>query len=80
MNKADVVLVKMLFDSLIEKKKKKMKTQETNILQVLENTPDFYIEMKWDFESNVIPFISQLAPTGKTFFPLYNHNIFFRHI
>ena len=77
MDKADVVLVKMLFDSLIEKKKKKMKTQEANVTKVLQNTPDFYIEMKWDFESNVIPFISQLAPTGKTFFSLSNYKIFF---
>ena len=55
----------MLLDSLIEKKKKKLKAQEANILKVLQSTPDFYLEMKWDFESNVIPFFSKLAPTGK---------------
>ena len=72
MRKADAVLVKILLDSLIEKKKRKMKSQESNILKILQNTPDFYIEMKWDFESNVIPFVSQLAPTGEIFFLFIN--------
>lgn len=26
------------------------------------NIPDFYIEMNWEFDSNLIPFIGKLCP------------------
>ena len=61
-------MLSVLFDSLVEKRKQALIKQKEKLLEVLEATPNFYLEMKWDFESNLIPFVSKLAPSGIQFF------------
>lgn len=43
----------------------------------MEKLPDFYLEMKWDFESSIIPLISHIAPSGLFFtkFLIFIHSI-----
>lgn len=41
--------------------------EKEKMLSMLEKLPDFYVEMKWDFESSVIPLLGRLAPSGYIF-------------
>ena len=59
----DVMLVSILLDCLMEKKRATLKKQQEDLIKYLNMTPDFYLEMKWDFESSIIPFLSKLAPS-----------------
>jgi hypothetical protein len=58
------MLVAALLDQLIERKKRTIKAQQEKLVALLKKTPDFYIEMKWVFESSFIPFVSKFAPSG----------------
>ncbi|KAL4435830.1 hypothetical protein ABPG74_015798 [Tetrahymena malaccensis] len=60
----DHLLASMLFENLINFKKKALLQQKREIDNLLlSDVPDFYMEMKWEFESNIIPFVSKLAPS-----------------
>ncbi|KAL4484244.1 hypothetical protein ABPG72_003528 [Tetrahymena utriculariae] len=60
----DHQLASLLFENLINFKKKALLQQKREIDNLLlSDIPDFYMEMKWEFESNIIPFVSKLAPS-----------------
>ena len=59
------MFLSLIFDYLLIRKRRLFNKQEKQLKKILEKTPDFYLEMKWDFESPVIPFLSKLAPSGK---------------
>ena len=53
-----------LFDFLCQQKRLEIETEKNKLLEILDQIPDFYLEMKWDFESSIIPLISHIAPSG----------------
>ncbi len=55
----------LTFEYLHRKKREKILRERDILITTLLNLPDFYLEIKWDFESSVIPFISKIAPSGK---------------
>lgn len=57
-------MVVTLFDVKKELKRRKFLLEEQKLLTMLSELPDFYLEMKWDFESSIIPFLNKLAPSG----------------
>ena len=63
--KSNVKSTLYLFDCLSMIKRNFYQHEKQIILGILGQMPDFYFEMKWDFESSVIPLIGKLAPSGK---------------
>ena len=53
-------MVVTLFDVKKELKRRKFLLEEQKLLTMLSELPDFYLEMKWDFESSIIPFLNKL--------------------
>lgn len=63
-NKTNVKVTLYLFDALCQNKRMQIESEKNRLLEVLDQIPDFYLEMKWDFESSIIPLISRIAPSG----------------
>lgn len=61
---ADIILISKLFNALHEGKIKLISTELKDLSSKLEKMQDFYVEMKWDFESPLIPFSSKILPSG----------------
>jgi len=64
MDKSDAKLISILFDQLAFQKQITIKAQQQDLIKILTAMPDFYLEMRWDFESSLVPFISKFAPSG----------------
>ncbi|CAD8090483.1 unnamed protein product [Paramecium sonneborni] len=58
----DVLTTSLLFDYLVQKKMFEIQQERTHIDQELSRINDFYLEMKWEFKSNLIPFLSKITP------------------
>ena len=44
-------------------KRKKFNEEKLRVDTMLMKMKDFYVELKWDFQSGLIPFIKKLAPS-----------------
>ncbi|CAD8188665.1 unnamed protein product [Paramecium pentaurelia] len=58
----DVLTTSLLFDHLVQKRMFDIQQERNHIDQELLRINDFYLEMKWEFKSNLIPFISKITP------------------
>ncbi|CAK61436.1 unnamed protein product (macronuclear) [Paramecium tetraurelia] len=58
----DLLTTSLLFDYLVSKKLFDMQSERNQIDQELLKINDFYLEMKWEFKSSFIPFISKFTP------------------
>ena len=56
-------MASILFEYLSSIKRKKLLNQKIIFENLLEKLPNFYFEMKWDFESNLIPLFSKISPS-----------------
>lgn len=59
------MVISLLFDYLVRLKSLKVLSEAQRINTTLLQIPDFYIEMKWEFESSMIPLLSMIAPSGE---------------
>ena len=57
----------MLFDKLTAENKVKFEIESLELDETLLKLQDFYLEIKWEFESSYLPIISRIAPTGQLF-------------
>jgi len=62
-SQSDAKLISILFDQLAFQKQITIKAQQQDLIKILTAMPDFYLEMRWDFESSLVPFISKFAPS-----------------
>ena len=60
--KGDRDLVGLLFDFLHSQRMKQWEIEKRKAVQALEHLPDFYMEIKWEFDSSVIPLVTKIAP------------------
>ena len=60
--KGNPILIGLIFDSMHKSKLARVELEKAKGVRGLELLPDFYMEIKWEFDSKVIPFVSKLAP------------------
>jgi ankyrin repeat domain-containing protein 13 len=58
----NIRLLSLIFDHCWEQKKIKWKNESRKMITKLNNIPDFYMELDWQFNSSVIPFLAKFAP------------------
>lgn len=52
----------MIFDVIIQKRKSKFLKNRDIVFYKLHEIPDFYIELKWDLDTTILPFVGKLMP------------------
>lgn len=52
------MLVTLFLDNMMKRKKEKIRHQKRELDNILSEIPDFYIEMKMEFSSSIIPLFS----------------------
>jgi hypothetical protein len=60
--KGDRDMVGLLFDHLYAEKVNKWEAAKSRAAVALKQLPDFYMELKWEFDSAIIPLVSKIAP------------------
>jgi len=60
--KGSATLTGLIFDKMHKTKLGKVEQEKAKAVRGLKLLPDFYMEIKWEFDSKVIPFVSKLAP------------------
>lgn len=58
--------ISIIFDSLLRENLLKIENECQTLITDLKRILDFYIEIKWEFSSNIIPFFSHFAPSGRS--------------
>eukprot|EP00916_Digyalum_oweni_P009719 GHVL01016389.1.p1 GENE.GHVL01016389.1~~GHVL01016389.1.p1 ORF type:complete len:206 (+),score=82.67 GHVL01016389.1:267-884(+) len=68
-------IIKIIFIYLQNNFKKKIIKQIPRINDALNILPDFYMEIKWEFESSILPIISNFAPSDILKLWKYKNNL-----
>ena len=56
-------LLAIIFDYALEQKQRRWFERRLQIADELRQLPDFYMELKWEFVGNFIPFLSRFSPS-----------------
>lgn len=59
------MVISFIFDHLFGENLMKFQTDCGFLVEKLKEIQDFYLEIKWEFSSKFIPFLSHFTPSGK---------------